>query len=178
MRLIVGLGNFPEKYARTRHNFGFLAVEMLAKKFGFELWRMEKKFFCQISAGELGGEKTLLLKPETLMNLSGKSVAAIANFYKIEPSKIFILSDDVDLPFGEIRFRKKGSAGGHRGIQSIISSLGTSIFGRLKFGISNERRSAVSTEAFVLQKFFPEEWEKIPEILDRGISKLLEHLKC
>ena len=112
------------------------------------------------------------------MNLSGKSVAVIANFYKIEPSKIFILSDDVDLPFGEVRFREKGSAGGHRGIQSIISSLGTDTFGRLKFGISNEQRDLVPTEAFVLQKFSPEEWKKIPEILERGVSKLLEHSKC
>jgi len=172
MKLIVGLGNYPEKYARTRHNFGFLAVDFLAQKLGFNHWEHTKKLFGRVAGGHLGSEKVLFLRPETYMNLSGKSVAAAANFYKIPPENVIVLFDDVDLSFGEIRFREKGGSGGHNGSKSIISSLGTEEFIRLKFGISNQYRENIATDAFVLQKFTPEEWKKIPEILDLGVQKL------
>ncbi len=175
MKCVIGLGNYPEKYDRTRHNFGFLAVEKLAEKYNFPDFKLEKKFFGKITEGEIEGEKVIICKPETYMNLSGKSVSTIANFYKIPPTDIFVFHDDVDLDFGVLRFRNKGSAGGHNGLKSIIANLGTEEFPRIKFGISNPAREQIPTENFVLMNFSPEEWEAVPEILEQGIKKLLEH---
>ncbi len=175
MKCIVGLGNFPEKYASTRHNFGFLAVEKLAQKFDFPAFRLEKKFFSQISEGEISGEKVILCKPETYMNLSGKAVLAILNFYKLKPADIFVFCDDLDLDFGKIRFREKGSAGGHNGLKSLIFVLGTQEFLRIKFGISNPDRDKIPTEKFVLMNFSKEEQARVPGILEEGIEKFLQN---
>ncbi len=177
MLLIVGLGNYPKEYDKTRHNIGFMAVEKLASLNTYAPWKQEKKFFGQVTTGELNGEKAIFCKPETLMNLSGKSVAAIANFYKIPAENIWILYDDVDINFGEVRFREKGSSGGHNGIKSLISSLGTEVFPRIKFGVRNELFEKVPTEKFVLQRFSKEELEKIPAIIDKGIEKLEQNIK-
>lgn len=170
MKLIVGLGNFGKKYEKTRHNLGFMAVDVLA---GFPAWKFEKKFFGQVATGEVAGEKTIFLKPETYMNLSGKSVLAVAQFYKIPAKKVIIFSDDLDLPFGKFRWREKGSAGGHNGLKSIISVLGTQEFPRMKFGISNEMRAKMPTENFVLTKFSTEELKKIPQIITDGLVEFL-----
>lgn len=170
MKLIVGLGNYGLKYEKTRHNFGFMVVENLAKN---SKWKYEKKFFGQISTGEISGEKVVFLKPETYMNLSGKSVLAVAQFYKIPVKKIIVFSDDLDLPFGKFRWREKGGAGGHNGLKDIISVLGTSEFPRLKFGISNEFPERMPTENFVLTKFSIEEQKEIPRIIEQGIKEFL-----
>ena len=177
MKLIVGLGNYPKKYIKTRHNFGFLAVDFIAKKFEFSNFKWERKFFGQTSEGNIYKEKIILLKPETYMNMSGKSVTAVANFYKIKPSNIWVLFDDIDLNFGTIRYRAKGSSGGHNGIKSIISSLGTKEFPRIKFGINNEMRERIPIETFVLQNFNAEEWKKIPYILNEGLKRFIENCK-
>jgi PTH1 family peptidyl-tRNA hydrolase len=174
MLLIVGLGNYPSEYEKTRHNIGFMAVEKLVAQKTFAPWKLEKKFFGKITTGEIKGEKAIFCKPETFMNLSGKSVSALATFYKIPPEKIWILYDDVDTNFGEIRYREKGSSGGHNGIKSLISSLGTDIFPRIKFGIKNELFEKIPTEAFVLQKFSKEELSQLPEIMEKGIEKFLQ----
>ena len=176
MLLIVGLGNYPQEYEKTRHNIGFMAVEKLAALNTHSPWKLEKKFFGQITTGDIKGEKAIFCKPETFMNLSGKSVSAIANFYKIPAENIWILYDDVDITFGEIRFREKGSSGGHNGIKSLISSLGTEVFPRIKFGVKNELFEKIPTEKFVLQRFSKEEQKQLPEIIEKGIEKLVQEV--
>lgn len=178
MILITGLGNFPEKYKKTRHNFGFLAVEHLAQKFGFSEFKVEKKFFGDIATGQINNEKVILLKPNTLMNLSGKAVLAVKNFYKIPINKVWVFSDDLDLEFEQTRFREKGSSGGQRGIADIINLLGVSNFPRIKFGITNDKKDIMPTENFVLSKFSEEEWKKIPQICEEGVRKFLAHFKA
>ncbi len=175
MKCIVGLGNFPEKYHGTRHNFGFVAVDFIAKKFEFSEFKFDKKFFGSVAMGEILGEKVFLLKPETFMNESGKSVLALLHFYKISVEDLFVLHDDLDLEFAKIRFRKKGSAGGHNGIRSIILTLGTEEFARIKFGISNQMREKIPAEKFVLQRFSDDEYSQVPEILTQSLSRLLSH---
>ncbi len=176
MLLIIGLGNYPAKYKDTRHNFGFLAIEALVKKFGFSDWRFERKFFAELSIGEIKGQKVIACKPQTLMNLSGKSVQALTNFYKIPAENCIILSDDLDLPFGISRFREKGSAGGQKGLKDVLNVLGTLDVRRVKFGIDAPHRSQMPTDKFVLSKFLPEEKAKIPQITKAGIEKLLSAL--
>jgi PTH1 family peptidyl-tRNA hydrolase len=170
MKLIVGLGNYGKKYDKTRHNFGFMAIDYLANNLN---WKDEKKFFGQMATGEIAGEKTVFLKPETYMNLSGKAVLAVAQFYKIPAKKVFVFSDDLDLPFGKFRFREKGGAGGHNGLKSIISVLNTQDFPRMKFGIGNELRKKIPTENFVLTKFSAKELKIIPEITEKAMKEFL-----
>ncbi len=153
MLLVIGLGNYPPEYKKTRHNFGFMAVDELAKTLDLPDWRLEKKFFSQITTGEIKGQKIILAKPQTFMNLSGKAVLAIKNFYKIPLEACFIFSDDLDLQFGETRFREKGSGGGQKGLSDIIRVLGSQNFPRIKFGMDNEMKTRMPTEDFVLSKF-------------------------
>jgi len=178
MQLIVGLGNIGREYEKTRHNFGFLAVEELAKQFGFTNWKEEKKFFGAICTGQIENEKIMLLKPNTLMNLSGKAVGAVANFYKVSPQNIWIWHDDVDLDFEIVRIKLRGGSGGHNGIKSITSSLGSPEYARLKFGIKSEMLNKIPTSNFVLGKFSSEEFDKIPDILNDGVAKFLTQIKC
>ncbi len=175
MKCIVGLGNFPEKYTRTRHNIGYRAVDLLVSKYQFEPFKTEKKFLAQIAEGEIEGERCLVAKPQTLMNLSGKSVRELQHYYKIEPQDVFVFQDDLDLPFGQVRFRQSGGSGGHNGIKSIIQHLGTEYFSRLKFGISNPQREQIPTENFVLMNFSAEEETDIPSLLEAGIDKFITH---
>jgi len=176
MKLIVGLGNYPEKYEKTRHNFGFLGVDRLQKLHNFTEWRYEKKFFGWISIGTLKDEKVILLKPKTLMNLSGQAVLALTQFYKLEMKDIRVFSDDLDLSFGAVKFREKGSDGGQRGLRDIFARLGSREIARVKLGISNEFRSNIPADKFVLMPFNKEEWESIEPIIDQGIRKMLDSL--
>jgi PTH1 family peptidyl-tRNA hydrolase len=176
MICVVGLGNYPEKYLKTRHNFGFLAIDYLVKTENFSEFKFDKKFFGEVCVGNINDKRIICLKPHTYMNLSGKSVLAIKNFYKLNSSDFFIFSDDLDLDFGVTRFRKKGSAGGQNGIKDIISVLGTPEIPRVKFGINSAMRTQMLTENFVLSKFTPEETAKIPEILKTGIQKFKENI--
>ncbi len=178
MKLLVGLGNYPAKYDKTRHNVGFLAVEHIAKKHECEPFKSDKKFFGQVSVGQVGNEKVVLLKPETYINLSGKSVQAVAHFYKIKPEDIVLFFDDADLEFGTVRFRLEGSAGGHNGVKSVIESLGTKSFPRIKMGIANSEKEKMPTEAFVLQKFSGKEWAEVPHVIEDTLSKFLEKVPC
>ncbi len=178
MQLIVGLGNIGREYEKTRHNFGFLAVEELARQFRFTEWRDEKKFFGSICTGQIENEKVMLLKPNTLMNLSGKAVGAIAHFYKISTNDVWIWHDDVDLDFEKVRIKLRGGSGGHNGIKSITSSLGSPEYARLKFGLKSEMLSKMPTSNFVLGKFSKEEMEKMPIIIKDGVNKFLEQIKC
>ena len=130
MYLIAGLGNPGEKYVATRHNMGFSAIDYISQKNNIDVKKVKHKAI--IGEGILGGEKVVLAKPQTFMNLSGESIREIADWYKIENDKIIILYDDISLPVGTIRIREKGSAGGHNGIKSIILNLNSDVFGRIK----------------------------------------------
>ncbi len=173
MRIIVGLGNFPEKYANTRHNFGFLALDALAKKYGFTDFKLEPKFKAQLSYGEIKGEKTILCKPQTLMNLSGDAVGPLMKFYKVPVSKLVVLTDDLDQDFGASRIRVKGSDGGQRGLRHITKVLGSAEFLRLKFGIRNEFRDRYDAAEFVLGKFTAEEQSRLKTVIAEGLEKLI-----
>lgn len=133
MYLIVGLGNPGLKYRKTPHNAGFMALDELAGR-----WKVrfsKSAFEAQAAKLFLGGEKVLLLKPQTFMNLSGRSVAAAARYYNIPPEKIIVIYDDKDMALGKLRIRAKGSAGSHNGMKSVIECLGTEEFPRVRFGI-------------------------------------------
>ena len=130
--LIVGLGNPGEKYARTRHNLGFLALDLLAERQKLKVNRI--KYKALVAETEFGGARCLLMKPQTYMNLSGEAVREAAQFYKIPADHVLVIYDDVSLPVGKIRVRPTGSAGGHNGIKNIIAHLGTQDFPRIKIG--------------------------------------------
>ena len=131
--LIAGLGNPGAKYRDTRHNMGFLAVELLAQQAGESLKRL--KFKSLYNVFPFAGRRCLVMKPQTFMNLSGEAIQAAAQFYKIPPEKILVIYDDIALPVGKIRVRPKGSDGGHNGIKNIIAHLGTQTFPRIRIGV-------------------------------------------
>ena len=130
--LIAGLGNPGRKYEHTRHNMGFLTVELLAEETGVKLNKV--KFKSAYNLMEFAGARCLVMKPQTYMNLSGEAVREAAQFYKIPPERILVIYDDVSLPVGKLRVRPEGSAGGHNGIKNIIAHLGTQAFPRIKIG--------------------------------------------
>ena len=177
MLLLVGLGNIGDRYEHTRHNLGFLTIDELAHRNAMDGWKHEKKFFGKVCPGQINQEKIIFLKPDTYMNLSGKSVGAVARFYKIPLENVWLFFDDLDLPFGSIRFREKGSAGGHNGIKSIIQSLGSQNFARIKMGISNTNRQKIPAEKFVLQKFTPEEKSALPVFINEALEVFLSKIR-
>ena len=133
MKIIAGLGNPGSEYAKTRHNVGFMFVDALAGKLGITEWK--DKFEAKIGEARIGLEKVLLVKPQTYMNESGRSLGPLMNFYKLEPEDLIVVHDDMDIPAGTIRIRKKGSAGGHNGIKSILAHIGDEHFSRVRIGI-------------------------------------------
>ena len=148
MKVIVGLGNPGKKYDNTRHNIGFEALDYIADKEGISINTGKHKAL--IGTGYMGGEKVLLVKPQTFMNLSGESLRPIMDFYKLEPEDFIIIHDDIDLDVGRLRIRRKGSAGGHNGLKSIISHAGTDGFTRIKVGVGANEGDLVK---HVLGKF-------------------------
>ena len=169
MKLIVGLGNPGQNYHFTRHNFGFLALDFYFKVNDLT-WKEKPQF------GAIWGHTGdfFFIKPQTFYNDVGTSVRAFSDYYKIPPENILVVCDDFNLPFGTIRERKNGSAGGNNGLKSVISHLGTENFPRLRLGTGNdELRKKLSDTDFVLGKFTPEEKEKLPEILQEVSRKLL-----
>ena len=149
MYAIIGLGNPDKKYEKTRHNVGFDVIDELAEQMGIEVKTKRHKALCGI--GTIGSEKVVLVKPQTYMNLSGESVRAVMDFYKLDAkSDIIVVSDDISLPVGKIRIRTKGSAGGHNGLKSIISHAGTDGFTRIKVGVGANEGDLVK---HVLGKF-------------------------
>ena len=172
MKCIIGLGNPGAEYALTRHNVGFLALDFFQKIWKFPDFAASKHF-AEISSGTFLGEKILLVKPTTFMNLSGKSVASIVNFYKLDPAKdMLVVSDDIDQEFGKIRFRTKGSSGGQNGLNSIIESLGTDAFQRIKIGIGRDARYEVSD--WVLSRFTKTELEDLAASILPEVRKKAE----
>lgn len=157
--LIVGLGNPGQKYDRTRHNVGFMALDYLAQAGKFSL-SPHRKFH-----GDFGEQGNLrFLKPSTFMNLSGQSLSAVTNWYKLLPEDVIVIYDDLDLPLGRIRLRKSGSAGGHNGMRSIIAHLHTQEFPRLRIGIGTTDREQQETTDYVLGKFTAKEMEVLNQV--------------
>ena len=149
--LIVGLGNPGDKYAKTRHNMGFLTLDLLAEKLHVKIDRI--KFKAVVAQTEFGGARCLLMKPQTFMNLSGDAVIQAVNFYKIKPSHVIVVSDEISLPIGKVRVRPSGSAGGHNGLKSIIACLGTDEFPRVRIGVGAPPRSDFDMADWVLSGF-------------------------
>lgn len=171
MYIIVGLGNPSEKYRGTKHNVGFDAIDEIANQNGIKVNISKHKALC--GQGIVGGKKVLLAKPMTYMNLSGESVRAIADFYKVEFEKeCIIIYDDISLDVGQIRIRKKGSAGGHNGIKSIIQHMGTQDFIRIRLGIGNKPEK-MDLANYVLSRFDEIEKVKVSESV-KEIAKACE----
>ena len=154
MYIIAGLGNPTREYEKTRHNVGFEVIDVLADMLGTTV--EEKKFKGLYGRGIIGGEKVLLLKPQTFMNLSGESIRAASDFYKVDPEHIIIIYDDISLDVGQLRIRKKGSAGGHNGIKNIIAHLGTQEFPRIKVGVGDKPKK-MDLADYVLSRFSKED---------------------
>ena len=172
MRLLIGLGNPGKEYERTRHNAGFRAIERLRERHAdaFDGWK--KKFDGMISTGRIGDEKVVLLLPRTFMNRSGVSVQMAAAFFKAEPRDLLVAVDDFMLPLGTLRLRAGGSAGGHNGLRSIMQSLGTQNFPRLRIGIGSGRMTDVPKDAFVLERFDEDEEAALEPVLDRAADAM------
>lgn len=178
LSLIVGLGNPGAKYDHTRHNIGFDLIDRLAKRWQVSLSE-QKRFHGELGEGLAGGRRIRLLKPNTFMNKSGQSVRAVLDWYKLEPQQVLVLYDDMDLPVGKLRIRLSGSAGGHNGMKSLISHLGTQDFPRLRVGISKATEAGVEkdTISHVLGKFAPDELRILPEVLDMAADAVEMALK-
>lgn len=167
--LIVGLGNPGKKYEDTRHNVGFRTVEALAAKYGLRFDREERK--AQLAEGTILGRRVLLAKPQTYMNASGESVAALVNFYKIPLAQLIVIADDLDLPPGTLRLRKSGSSGGQNGLKDVIQKLGSQDFARVRFGIGRPP-GRVDPVAHVLQPFVGDEAILSAEVRTRAVKAL------
>ena len=167
MYIIVGLGNPGKEYAHTRHNVGFETIDILADRMGIEVEEKKHKGLC--GKGILAGQKVILLKPQTYMNLSGESVKEVMSFYKVPIENLIVVFDDISLPMSMIRLREKGSAGGHNGIKNIISHMGTDGFARVKVGIG-EKPNGWDLADYVLAKFNKDE----EPLIEAGIDKAAE----
>ena len=165
MYLVVGLGYPGSKYSKTRHNIGFRVVEALAERNGARLDTDKQKGL--IGKGTIGGEKVIFAKPLTYMNLSGECVRAVADFYKIPAENVIVVFDDISLDVGKLRIRKKGSAGGHNGIKSIIAHLGGENFPRLKFGVG-DKPSGMDLADYVLGNFSAADEQILKQAIDRA----------
>ena len=178
MKLIVGLGNPGKKYEQTRHNFGFMALDLLAKKLG-TTWRDSTKLKAELAKTA----EYILAKPTTFMNQSGSAVSALLKFYKLTPSDLIVIHDDLDIDFGKWKLSSDSRAAGHNGVQSIIDQLGSKKFSRYRLGIRSDLNretdadlSAVEAdeaEKFVLERFNPEEIKELPGILEKLTVELL-----
>ena len=174
MFLVVGLGNPGEEYAKTRHNIGFMAADEIHSRYTFTPYK--NKFDGLLAEGVIDGEKVLLLKPQTFMNLSGNSVIKVASFYKIAPENIIVIHDDKDLALGKLKAKKGGSAGGHNGLKSIDSHIGPE-YNRIRIGAGSPKEHNTDTVSFVLSRFSKAEMEILEQKLEFVASTINELLK-
>jgi len=160
MRLIVGLGNPGEKYLHNRHNVGFMVVDKITLDKAVQ-WKFEEKFKAEVA--RLGDD--ILVKPQTFMNNSGESVSKIVNFYKIPVENVIVVHDDVDLPFGQVKMQKNAGSAGHKGVESVIYSLGSQNFTRVRLGVGRPENSEIEIEDWVLMNFSDEELIRIQGLI-------------
>ena len=181
--IVVGLGNPGEKYTFTRHNAGFLAVDYLTQKLGFKCDRL--KFKALVGEATIGGARTLVMKPQTFMNASGEAIKEAADFYKIAPENIIVISDDASFDVGKLRIRKNGSAGGHNGLKSVIECLNSDKFPRIKLGVGQKPHPDYDIADWVLARLPKEEeprffsvLESVPDILSLMTKGETEKAMC
>ncbi|MBZ4418989.1 aminoacyl-tRNA hydrolase [Myxococcus sp. RHSTA-1-4] len=170
MKLIVGLGNPGREYERHRHNIGFMVVEALLSRARAEL--NQEKFAAKVGQGTLAGERVLFLEPQTFMNLSGRSVGEAARFYKVPVEDVLVIHDELDLPFGRLQLKAGGGSGGHNGLKSIVSSLGSETFIRLRFGIGKPEgpNARERVAGYVLSGFDDGERRQLEELIGRSMD--------
>ncbi|MBE6136842.1 MAG: aminoacyl-tRNA hydrolase [Erysipelotrichaceae bacterium] len=173
MKLVIGLGNPGSKYENTRHNIGFMVIDAFAQKHNAS-FSLETKFKGMISQVNLNGQKAILLKPMTYMNLSGESIIKVMQFYKIDPSDILVISDDLDSRLGRVRIRDKGSDGGHNGLKSIVSHIKTEEYKRIKIGI--DRSTVIPVIDWVLKKFTSDELLEVSVAIDKASIAIEEFI--
>jgi len=177
MKVICGLGNPGKEYQNTRHNVGFLTIDAFAKKMDFPEFEADGKSL--VSVKGTGKNKIMLVKPQTFMNLSGEAVRDVLSFYKVEPKDLLVIYDDVDLPLGTIRYREKGSAGTHNGMKSIVETLATIDFPRLRVGIESRGETApaqMDLHDFVLAPFLKDEFNLLDGAISEAILKIQNNL--
>lgn len=174
-KLIVGLGNPGDKYVETKHNVGFMLVDQMAKSLNLT-FSHDKIFQADIASTFLNGEKVYFVKPTTFMNESGKAVHALLTYYGLEIEDLLVIYDDLDMEVGKLRFRQKGSAGGHNGIKSIIAETGTQEFDRIKIGIGRPQKG-MTVVNHVLGKFSEDDYATILLTLDKVETALNHYLK-
>ena len=172
MYIIAGLGNPTKEYEGTRHNVGFDVIDRLSERYNIDV-TMEKHR-ALIGKGMIAGQKVILVKPQTYMNLSGESIRSVIDYYKVDPEKeLIVIYDDISLDVGKLRIRAKGSAGGHNGIKNIIAQLGTQEFTRIKIGVG-EKPAKMDLADYVLGRFSKEEQPIIRESADRAREAVCE----
>ncbi len=168
--IIVGLGNIGATYEKTRHNAGFMAIDALAKECGIEI--KQARFHALVGEGSVGGHRVLLMKPTTFMNNSGLAVGEAASFYKIPPERVIVLHDEISFDAGMMRIRRKGSAGGHNGLKSIIASLSSEGFPRIKIGVGKKPSPEYDLADFVLSKMPESELRALADIYPNIINSV------
>ena len=165
MKMIAGLGNPGKKYENQRHNLGFMVIDSIADSHQIDI--NEKKFKADFGKGSLNGESVILVKPQTFMNLSGEAINQLARYFKIDVEDVIVIADDLNIDFGRIRIRKKGSDGGHNGLKSISQCLGSQEFPRVRVGIGLPKE-AYDVSNFVLSQFKAEEKEELDKLVKRS----------
>ena len=168
--LIVGLGNPGRQYEITRHNAGFLFMDMLSEKLNVKINKI--KYKSVIGEADIAGHRCILMKPQTFMNLSGEAVREACSFYKIPPENVIVIFDDISLPCGGLRIRRKGSAGGHNGIKSIIQCLGSDNFPRIKLGVGEKPHPDYDLADYVLSAFSKDDIPLMKQAMEKGCDAL------
>ena len=180
MYIIVGLGNPGKQYENTRHNMGFLAVDLLAEKYNIDVNKI--KFKALVGEGRIAGQKVLLVKPQTYMNLSGEAVRQAMDFYKIDPEELIVIYDDIDIPTGTFRIRKKGSPGTHNGMRNIFQHIQTNDFPRIRVGIGSGKKDNLAgyvtggiskSEQEILADVLKSSADAAACIIEKGIDKAM-----
>ncbi len=169
MKIIVGLGNPGSEYEKTRHNTGFMVIDKIAEKYNIEIKKEKSKAL--IGMGEINGEKVMLVKPQTFMNLSGEAVRGIMDFYKESEDNLLIVFDDIDLELGNIRIKERGSAGTHNGMKSVVQNVGTTNFKRVKVGIGKPKGS-MDLVNYVLGRFSDDELKILTESIEKAVEAI------
>lgn len=174
-KMIVGLGNPGNKYENTKHNMGFMALDLLAKELGVTVSE-EKPFMSQVGSTFINGEKVFLVKPLTFMNESGRAVAPLLKYYNLNPEDLVVIHDDMDSPVGRVRLRQKGSSGGQNGIKSILTHVGTPGFNRVKIGIGRPK-NGMTVVNHVLSNFDKEDSENAQNGIFKAVDAVKDYLE-
>lgn len=172
MKMIAGLGNPGREYEKTPHNVGFVAVDSICRTLNGD-WRIEPRFQADVAKLSCNGEPLLLVKPMTYMNASGETIGRIMHYYRMEPSQVVIISDDINLPPGRIRVRAEGGAGGHNGLSSIINRIGTQAFTRIRVGVGQNKRASGSLVGHVLGRIAPEDDDAVSTAIETAADAAL-----